>query len=209
MSQQTSIIEAHLQALTPGEITPDFLDRLVACTDDSLTAPQANDLLIEDALRSLRPRTIGEDRIRQLANIIGDTPFAVDSKIVLFNRKGPNNSNRKNRPFTFSYAAAAAVAIIGAIAALMIPAPITEQITNNTNNNPPSARSAAISTPANFNRNLRETRDEGVIWQSRNQPHRVLRLTFTDSISVTNEKGETIEVRQPRVEYLILPEKID
>jgi hypothetical protein len=63
--------------------------------------------------------------------------------------------------------------------------------------------------PASFNRNLSETRDEGVIWRGKNQPHRVMRLTYMDQVTVTGADGKPVTVEKPRVEYVIIPEKVD
>jgi hypothetical protein len=63
--------------------------------------------------------------------------------------------------------------------------------------------------PAGFQRNLSETRDEGVVWRGKNQPHRVLRLTYMDKVTVTGADGNPVIKEQPRVEYVIIPEKID
>jgi hypothetical protein len=63
--------------------------------------------------------------------------------------------------------------------------------------------------PAGFQRNLSETRDEGVVWRGKNQPHRVLRLTYMDKVTVMDADGNPVIKEQPRVEYVIIPEKID
>jgi hypothetical protein len=62
--------------------------------------------------------------------------------------------------------------------------------------------------PAGYARGLSEARDEGVVWKD-NAPHRVLRIVYTDTITLRNEAGEIVEVAQPRVEYIVVPKKID
>lgn len=109
-------------------------------------------------------------------------------------------------------AAAAAMALLGSAAALFLPAGngneknVTEKAVEG------SAIPSPVSSkylPASFNRNLSDTRDEGVIWQGDKVPHRVLRFTYTDRFTLENDKGETVEVEQPRDEIVIIPEKID
>jgi hypothetical protein len=63
--------------------------------------------------------------------------------------------------------------------------------------------------PAGFHAGPSETRDEGVIWRGKNQPHRVLRLTYMDQVLSKDASGNPVSEQRPRVEYLIIPEKID
>ena len=59
--------------------------------------------------------------------------------------------------------------------------------------------------PAGFNRNLAEARDEGVIWQSNNQPHRVLKVVYMERVTLKDASGRTYQVDKPRIEYILVP----
>ena len=170
--------------------------------------------------RTFLPRT----RVREQAPRHSPAQDSVDKKIVLFNKSSKgNHAASKNRKasniFRFNIAAAAAVAILGSVAALMLP-----------NNTPAETSTAAATTeteniaptafvpnqlpqtnfvPTSYDRNLSNTRDQSVIWKDNNQPYRVLLHTFTDRISKDNENGETIQVEQPSFEYSLIPEKVD
>lgn len=219
MTNETSITEEKLRSLTPRALEPDFLERLAASADDTLVTLGHEDQHFENSLRTFAPRGLPDDFNLRLQALIGDTPFSVDEKIVLFNKTGPRKQTKPAKTFSiFGFGAAAAVALLGSIAAFMIPGPDSpEQIVSQTSQTSPPAIGSPLSpnvTPAsrasfNRNRNLSATHDEGVIWQNPTQPHRVIRLTFTDEVSITNEHGETIQFQQPRFEYLIVPEKID
>jgi hypothetical protein len=74
---------------------------------------------------------------------------------------------------------------------------------------PPFTTAPSMIAPASFNRNPSETRDEGVIWRGKNQPHRVLRMTYMEKVTVLDAAGNPASVERPRFEYLIVPEKID
>jgi hypothetical protein len=63
--------------------------------------------------------------------------------------------------------------------------------------------------PASFKRGLSETRDEGVIWQTNEQPHRVLKVVYVDRATLKDAQGRTYQVEQPRVEYLLVPAQTD
>jgi len=220
MSKIPSITEQELLALNPCGLDKTFLSRLTACAEETFTALSVEETGFETQLRAIRPRNIQSSLLDTLHGKIGDAPFAVDEKIVLFNKSNPrpraaSKPGRASNIFRFNLAAAAAVALLGSLTALMLPG------------NAPSAGSSASSStetdkitpmvvpaasniaPAAYNRTLVGTSDEGVIWQTDTKPFRVLRHTFTDRITTADENGEAIEKQQPHIEYSIIPEKVD
>jgi len=217
MPKIPSITERELGSLSPHGLDEDFMSRLAACTDGSLLELSEAELQFEESLREFKPHAVSAELGSALAQAISDTPFAVDEKIVLFHKSGGkaagNGKSQRPRLFRFNVAAAAAVALLGSIAALMVP--------NNGGGNDNSisggnAEGTAIISPvssnfapASYNRNLSDTRDEGVIWRGNNVPHRVLRFTYMDRVTLKNDNGETVQVEHPQDEYVIIPEKID
>ena len=139
----------------------------------------------------------------------------MDGKIVLFH-KGPTEERKVvvRANFRRHLTAAAAVALFGSLAALLIPnggqAPLADRKTPDTS--PLATLPFASPTqvaPISFGSKLSETRDEGIVWRGKNQPHRVLRLTYTEQVITKDAAGNTVRTEQPRVEYMIVPEKID
>jgi hypothetical protein len=63
--------------------------------------------------------------------------------------------------------------------------------------------------PAGFDRGLSEASDEGVVWQSANRPHRVLKVVYQERVTLKDSAGRTYQVEQPRVEYILVPAKTD
>jgi hypothetical protein len=63
--------------------------------------------------------------------------------------------------------------------------------------------------PANFNRGFSDARDQGVLWNGVDQPHRVVRIEYLDRATFVNGEGKTLELEQPKVEYILIPEEID
>ena len=63
--------------------------------------------------------------------------------------------------------------------------------------------------PAGFNRGLSEVHDEGVVWKSNSQPHSVVRVVYKDLVTLKDASGRTVQVEQPRVEYMLVPAKTD
>jgi len=216
MSRIPTITEQELSILNPAGLDEDFLSRLTACAEGTHASLSDGEAAFETRLRALRPRVISSALQSSLLEALGDTPFAVDDKIVLFNKpsSGTVATDKKKSAFRFNVAAAAAVALLGSLAAFMVPAKTNQGQTAETGDasesvSPPFTTAPSMVAPASFNRNPSETRDEGVIWRGKNQPHRVLRMTYMEKVTVMDAAGNTESVERPRFEYVIIPEKID
>jgi hypothetical protein len=216
MSRIPTITEQQLGNLKPTGLDGDFLTRLTACAEGTHGLLSEEETAFEASLRAIRPRKIPAGLSASLLDALGDTAFSVEDKIVLFNKPTTIVAAGKARNgFRFNIAAAAAaVAMLGAIAAFIVPAQPAENRSANTGNNTaghpvPSPAAPSLVAPVGFIRNLSGTRDEGVVWRGRNQPHRVLRLTYTDQMTVMDTDGNPVRIEKPRVEYVIIPERID
>jgi hypothetical protein len=216
MSRIPTITECELGNLNPAVLDEDFLSRLTACAEGTHAQLSDGEAAFEARLRALRPVAVPSALQSSLAAALGDTPFAVDDKIVLFNKpsSGTAAAGVKKRTFRFNVAAAAAVALLGTLAAFMVPAETSQgqaAETGGTSGSPPPAFTTAPSlvAPASFSRDPSEARDEGVIWRGKNQPHRVLRMTYMEKVTVMDAAGNPTSVERPRFEYVIIPEKID
>lgn len=205
MSEISNITSEQLRDLKPCALDADFLDRLTACAEGYIEDISPDQLVFEAELLSIRPQALPSKFEAQLLHSLADTPFALDDKILLFNRPSsakqtPANSSISQR---FPLRAVAAVAILGALAAFLIPQEGSQdqKITSQSSANIPSANIAAAG--------ISQTSDAGVIWRGGNQPHRVMRRTYMDEVISTNAKGEAIRQAKPHVEYTIIPEKID
>lgn len=216
MSRIPTITEQELGNLQPKGLDEDFIARLTACAEGTQLELSEDEAAFETRLRAIRPRTIPSALQISLLEVLGDTPFSVDEKIVLFSKPSFATvmAGKKRSVFRFNVAAAAAVALLGALAAFMVPAETrNDQKTasgNATESFPaPLAPAPELVAPAFFNPGASETRDEGVIWQGKNQPHRVLRRTYMDQVLTKDADGNPVTELRPRVEYVIIPEKID
>jgi hypothetical protein len=213
MSKIPTIAEQQLANLQPNKLDEDFMSRLLAATDGSLFELSDAEQRFENSLRKFSPRKLSSSQDRALLDILNPTPFHVDDKIVLFHKSVSRAGETSSKIRRFHIAAAAAVALLGSLAAWMTPTQSNDKA-GSASNHPfhspttPAANSNSF-VPATFNRNLRDTRDEGVIWNQSNRPHRVMRFTYMDRVTLKNEKGESIQVEQPREEYVIIPEKVD
>ncbi len=218
MSRIPTITEQELSKLKPAGLDGDFLSRLTDCAEGTHTCLSVDEVAFEARVRALRPRAIPGALHSSLLDALGDTPFAVDEKIVLFNKpsSGTVVMGRKKSAFPFNVAAAAAVALLGSLAAFMIPANTQKGQSAETGDTPesfpaplPFTTAPSMVAPASFNRNPSETRDVGVIWRGKNEPHRVMRETYMEKVIVMDSAGNPVVKDRPRFEYVIIPEKID
>lgn len=216
MSRIPTITEQQLGNLNPAGLNGDFLARLTAGAEGTLAILSEDETAFGNQLRALRPRTIPASLHASLLETLGDTPFAVDGKIVLFNKPAPGTVavGKTRTTFRFNLAAAAAVALLGSIAAFMVPAGTAKDQSADIAAAPepiiaPVSPLPSLVAPAGFQRNLSDTRDEGVVWRGKNQPHRVFRRTYMDKVTMIDADGNPATVERPRVEYVIVPEKID
>lgn len=209
MPQETSSLESDLRRLRAAAPDESFLARLEACAENTWTDLTPGEIRFEHRLREITPANLPPALMASLEATLRGIPFPRDEKIVIF----PQPSTAAPRPRRAWWGAAAAVALTGAVTALLIPpnpgtgniaaAPPPIRVTQ------PAASNHADLIPAGFRRGISEARDEGVIWQSNNQPHRVLKVVYMERVTLKDPQGRTYQVEQPRVEYILVPAKID
>jgi hypothetical protein len=201
MHDETSRLEAELLKLRPVGSNGQLIDRLEACALGEWSELLDDEVQFENKLRANTPARLNPALMASLEAICSTIPFPQEKNIVGF----PNFRSQATKPSRRPWAAAAAIAVIGAITALLVPMkdrPASSTSSIATPNN-------AVLTPASFKRGLTSASDEGVVWQSNQRPHRVLKLTYQDCATLRDEKGRTYEVEQPRVEYVLVPAKTD
>jgi hypothetical protein len=216
MKQDHSSLEAELRSLQAAMLDDELLQRLEAAADGTQTQLTREEIRFEEFLRQTSPARLSPDFLAELETVVRDVPFPVNEKILLFpkgqhGRQAP--TARGNRPM---WAAAAAVAVIGALSALMIPAgkpPVSGDVARQ--DTPPVSALLAAKTdtgnliPASFNRGVSEVSDAGIVWKSNNQPHSLVRVVYQDRITLKDKDGRTYQVEQPKVKYMLVPAKAD
>ena len=207
MNYDPTCIEAQLRELPVAALDAALLMRLEAAAEGTLTQPSHEEIRFEAFLRETSPARLAPDFLARLDDVVHEVPFAVDEKIVLFPKANTAVRSHRKRPL---WAAAAAVALIGAATALLMPVQkAPEQIVRqSTPIAPPiSSTPSGNFVPASFDRGVSEVHDEGVVWKSNNQPHSLVRVVYKDKITLTDKTGRTFQVEQPRVEYMLVPAK--
>ncbi len=209
MTPDQTFLEAELHNLKATALDEALLLRLDAAAEGTLTQLSAEEIRFETQLRATSPAGLTADFLAKLEAIVHEVPFAMNEKIVLFPKAGGSAQVRRQRPF---WAAAAAVALIGAASALLVPTgKPPADVAGRTSPASPSVVHNATGSflPASFNRGLSEIHDEGVVWQSDKQARSVVRVVYQDKITLVDENGRTFQVVQPRVEYMLVPAKTD
>lgn len=210
MNSDSTSLEAQLRDLQAATLDEAFLLRLEAAADGSLTQLSPEETRFESSLRRISPANLSPELLSELTAIVHEVPFAVDEKIVLFPKAASSATVRTHRPM---WGAAAAVALIGALSALLVPAdkarempvPQTAAVSS-----PPAATPARTNLiPAGFDRGVREVSDEGIVWKSNNQPHSMVRVVYQDKITLKDERGRTFQLEQPRTQIMLVPAKTD
>jgi hypothetical protein len=210
MTSDHSTLEAELRELRAAALDEAFLNRLEESVEGTWTRLSQQEIRFENLLRDASPAKLDPAFLADLETIVRDVPFITDEKIVPFPKVASVTPARRSRPM---WGAAAAVALIGAATALMMPAGKGPDTTPRRLASAPSSTPSSSATgnfiPAGFNRGLSEIHDEGVVWKSNRQPHSVVRVVYKDLVTFKDASGRTMQVEQPRVEYMLVPAKTD
>jgi hypothetical protein len=210
MSLDLQELEAKLSVLRPAALDSGLLARLADTATNIPTALSPDATEMEALLSGYRPAAMPPALAAALAEVSAPLPPAV----IPFPTapRATADARQQRRPML---AAAAAVAILGATAALFVPrhdspGATMAAIPRTTEARPlqsPPATTPIL--PAAFNTGLSQASDEGVVWQGNKSPQRVVKVVYWDRVTVVDPSGRKIEVEQPRIEYILVPEKID
>jgi hypothetical protein len=208
MDPEFQDIEDTLKAFRPAALAPACMDRFLAAVEGRAQSADPALAGLEKSLGSMTPLALPGRLAGAMLESAARVPFPVDEKVVLFPgaaKPAPKVASR--RPW---YAAAAAVAVAGAFSALMIDQPQPRPNGNLVETSPrvPGQQATGF-VPAAFGSGVEEARDEGVMWTPDGKPMRMVRVIYMDRAKYRNEQGKVIEVDSPRVEVLMVPEKID
>ncbi len=211
MDSELQNIEDVLKAIRPAAPAPACMDRLLAAVEGRIQRTDPALKAVEDRLAGIAPASLSAPLADSMLATVSRIPFPVDEKVVLF--PGGAKTGPVARPRRSWFAAAAAVAVAGAFSALMVD-PVSHS-----SSGAESAAAADGSTaprvapkgfvPASVGTGVEQASDEGVMWTPDGKPMRMVRVIYSDKVKYLNERGEVIEVERPRVEYLMVPEKID
>lgn len=204
MKQDPPTLSDELRAHQGTSLDEAFLTRLTGSAVGTWTELTREEAQYEAFLRQTAPARLEHDFITRLEATTRGVHFNVSEKIVLFPKEGGSGKN-SNKLST--WAAAAAVALIAAGSAFMLP---SKNVLSASSQAPlSSSLNLNNFVPASFNRGLSAVHDEGVVWKDNKLPQRLLRFVYTEKTTYKDANGRTVEVEQPKAHYTLLPEKTD
>ncbi|MFZ9936596.1 MAG: hypothetical protein ACO3JG_05995 [Luteolibacter sp.] len=225
MPDDLTDFENELRAFRPATLAGDFVERLEQCADGTWDFISPLEIGLEHEVRAEARLPLDPVMTERLLAEVMDLPFPKSApKILPFPaamaamaaepaEPARPRSGRGGRWL----AAAAAVALMGAVAGWLVPLgsrsgdPLATEtrFTSEDVVSPVSPMMSSGLTPAGLNRGLSQATDEGVILQGSNRPHRVLKFVYRDQVTLKDAQGRTYQVEKPCVEYLIVPAKTD
>ena len=215
MSDDFQELEAALGGLRPVALDRMLLARLADATAGPLTSLNPAEASFENSLRQIQPAALTPALMAALEATLTRGAAPAAPAIVPFPQSAAHHPRHAHRPML---AAAAAVALLGAAAALFLPGkgsphmaatPASRPAPTQPFTTPPPSPNSQNFVPAAFNTGLSQASDVGVIWQTKNQPQRVVKVVYWDRVTLVNPDGRKIECEVPRIEYILDPEKID
>jgi hypothetical protein len=205
MDEEFQELEATLKGLRPAAPDAACMDRLLAALQGRMPAA---DGAIERELIALHPVALGAGTAGRFLATVSRVPFPVDEKVVLFpGRSKPAAKVHHRRPWL---AAAAAVAVLGAFSALMMEVPQKGTLpVAGTKRLEAGSSGPTGFLPASIGSGVHDARDEGLTWTRDGKPLRRVKVIYMDKVKYVGEDGKIVEFERPRVETLLVPEKID
>jgi hypothetical protein len=204
MDEDFQELEATLKGMRP--VAPDAacMDRLLAALERRMPAA---DVTMERELGKLSPSALAGGVQDRLLETVSRVPFPVNEKVVLF--PGKSKPVEKAPARRSWLGAAAAVAVLGGFSALMMgPQQGSPKIANNPEPEAPASPVRDL-VPASVGSKVSEAQDEGLIWTRDGKPMRRVKVIYMDKVKYAGEDGKIVEMERPRVEWLLVPEKID
>lgn len=208
MKPTSKDIEQKLHDQQATELDEALLDRLVAAAEGTLTDVTEDEMRLEAELRGLQTQGLSPQFLKTLEKEVASIPAPTQVHVLPFPRKRQRQQPVTRKPPIWA-AAAAAVALMGVLSSWWLDpmavdtasSPGASTITAD----PAPANGVSTTAPAQFSRALTRTQDEGIIWGENKEPHRVLKVTYTDRVSMKREDGSTYQVEKPRIEYYLVP----
>ncbi len=169
---------------------------------------------LEATLGAATPAAVPPQLVERIGAALaaGVRPADPAEKVVPFPAPRRVPASRAQPSYRWGWAAAA-VAMAGALAAWLVPGddaaePVVVSSRKWHQSLPiPAARQSGPGPVVASQ--LGGVLDEGVVWARNGQPLRKVRVLYIDRHMARDRNGKPVEVSVPRVQYLLLPERID
>ena len=217
-------LEQQLHELLPVNISSELFLRLETSmigNEGEISATVESFENLEIHLENITPASMPSDMIDRMARAMDNwhEQVPVDEKLVAFNEGlGREKKTRKSYGLGM-WSAAAAVALLGAFSALVMPNFTQDAktvVTAETGKNAMQINSANLVTASSMANNARlvqdslshkvtNTSDQGMVLSGDKVPHRCIRVEYTDRVVVEGKDGRQMEINCPGVEYILIP----
>lgn len=217
MESEFKQLEEDLGQMEPMVLSKALSNRLVDSMNQASAATVSEletDLLqLEAALSNLSANAVPSDMLQRLDSAMSgwNTDRSQEEENVIPFNAEPKES-RESWWSKGMVASAAAVAILGAMTALLgvkSGSPGHSQMASSMVSSPSTAISVTATPRATASKNIISTSDQGVVYSRENKPHRCMKVEYLQKVELKNQKGERVQVEQPMVEYLLVPLKTD
>ncbi|MGB0775583.1 MAG: hypothetical protein ACPG32_05430 [Akkermansiaceae bacterium] len=212
-------LEQQLSSLIPSAMPEDMISRMEQAMDSWMDVDMHP---LEQELADMAPTAMPDAMQERLSSAMGNWHRYVpeDEKVVSISN---SKSIKRGRKSGGMLAAAAAVAMLGAAAALVLPHfdrpsnqtvdtsvipqrdvpatmidPATMMDVDNSSND-------AWIMPDSLSTNVVHTSDRGIMLNHENRPHRCIRVDYVDRIKAIDAQGREIEIKRPGVKIMLLP----
>ena len=181
---------------------------------------QNNDLReLEQQMGNLSPMAMPDDLLARMEQAMDrwQEHLPLEEKLVAF----PPVSNGAGKMKYFNvWASAAAVALVGVVSLVMINGGGEKAQSVAAGNDLPVQPVAAIAAPAakipgvvqasypQLDTSIRSTSDDVMSYDAQGRPVRLMRVDFEDVVTVRDAAGRLIKIKQPRIEYYVIPVEV-
>ena len=221
-------VENQLQSMKPlalsGELIRNMSERMDAMNEEALTQDEVKEL--EEGIAMMATPELPEEILDRMVKAMDrwHEGVPVEEKVVSFDGTSPSPKLSEvevsSQTRFWKYSAAAAVALLGSAAALLIPTNDqgSQVITNNINTVEdghivPNVQSNPVIIPPedawlvpdSFSHNVMNTKEQGIIFSEDNKAHRLIQLEYVDKVKLLDKNGDEIEVSSPGVTNILLP----
>jgi hypothetical protein len=229
LDDELRAIELQLSDLTPCKLSSDVLLRMEQalgqwCEHDERSDVRAGRPLnesdtneLEVHLSQISPAALPEDMLTRMSRAMDSWHqyVPVEEKVVPFGDTRMSSSSRFGGNM---WTAAAAVAVLGAVTALVMPrfsspqgsAVVAQKVLPSSSSMnsvvAKSSRMNGATLTSNFlSHKVTNTSDNGVVFSNDNTPHRCIRVDYIERIKGEDASGRQVEINTPGVDFLLIP----
>lgn len=224
LNEDLQALESMLASLTPRAIPRDVFSCVEKQSQVAMSSQGDLDGFdeLEGHLNQLSPTAVPDDMLSRMSQAMdGWHEHVAEVDKVL-----PFTPNKRRVPQIFNkgmLSAAAAVAVLGAVTALVMPQFSISQSQSYADSSPAAPASSAATQLSNdtgvlsrsrmasegLSHQVTRTTDSGVVFSDDNQPLRCIRVDYIDQVKGVDGSGRNIEIKTPGIDYILIPVQTD